>query len=263
MAYVTGDPDRAPVQVGVPQSYFQGGAAAAAGTLIAAYHRDVGGQGQWVDVSIMEAVIQTLMNVPQFWDMNRIVLKRAGVFRTGLSTSANQRLTWACKDGYVNFPIFGGSQGAPTNYALIRWMEREGMGDTYLSNIKWEEFDMAKASQEDFDRFEGPISRFFAVHTMHELYQGAIERKMMLYPVYTVKEITEDVQLMSRGFWATVSHERWGEISPFPGSPFVISGQRPGISPAPFIGEHNDDIYAGELGYSQDRLCKLRERGII
>lgn len=263
MAYVSGDPDRAPVQIGVPQSYLQGGAAAAAGTLIGLYYRDVSGEGQWIDVSIMEAVIQAMMNVLQFWDVNGIVLKRSGGFRTGLSTSANQRLIWRCRDGYVNFPLFGGSLGARTNANLVRWMESEGMGDEYLSGINWEEFDMANTSQEEFDRSEGPISRFFATHTMDELYQGAIERKIMLYPVYTAQEIQEDPQLMARRFWTTIGHRGLDEMVSVPGSPFVISEERPGMVRAPLIGEHDEDIYRGELGFSQDELAMLRKAGVI
>ena len=211
IAYVSGDADRAPLQVSFPQSYLHGGAAAAAGTMIALYHREMTGEGQWIDVSIQEAVVHTLMNVPQFWDVNRSVLKRAGPFRIGLSTAANQRLIWRCKDGYVNFAMFGGTQGARNNNNLVEWMEAEGMGDECLSSIKWEEFNMATATQEQFDRFEVPLSRFFNSLTMEELYQGAIERGIMLYPVSSTKEILNDVQLKARDFWAEVCHDELGE----------------------------------------------------
>ncbi|MFH1382669.1 MAG: CoA transferase [Chloroflexota bacterium] len=263
MAYVSGDPDRPPVQVSCPQAYLHGAAAAAAATLIALYHREMTGEGQPIDVSIQEAVIPTLMNVPQFWDVSGTVLKRAGIFRTGLSTTANQRLVWRCKDGYVNFPMFGGMQGARTNRGLVRWMESENMSDGYLSDIKWEEFNMANATQEQFDRFEGPISRFFLNHTMAELYQGAIERDIMLYPVYSAKEVHDDIQLQARNFWSNIEHEELGETLVYPGSPFVLSGRRPGLRRAPLIGEHNEDIYCGELGFSGRKISSLRRAGAI
>ena len=263
MAYVSGDPDRAPVQVSSPQAYLHGGAAAAAATLIALYYREIAGEGQWIDVSIQEAVVHTLMNVVQFWDLCGIVLKRSGTFRTGLSTAANQRLIWRCQDGYVNFPIYATAGGAQSNAKLVRWMESEGIRDEYLSSIQWEVFDLSSASQDQFDRVEGSIARFFKSHTMDELYQGAIERGIMLYPVYGAKEIREDPQLMARGFWSNVDHPELGEVSFFPGSPFVFSGERQNIHRAPLIAEHNRDIYCAELGISEEEFVTLKESGVI
>jgi len=263
MAYVSGDPDRAPAQVSSPQSYLHGAAAAASATLIALYYRELTGETQWVDVSIQEAVVHTLMNVVQFWDVCGIVLKRSGAIRTGLSTAANQRLIWRCRDGYVNFPIYATVGGARSNAKLVRWMESEGIRDEYLSSIQWEEFDLSTASQEQFDRVEGSIGRFFKSHTMDELYQGAIDRGIMLYPVYGAKEIQEDTQLMARGFWSHVYHPELGEITYFPGSPFVFSGERQNIRRAPLIGEHNEDIYCAELKISKEELMTLKKAGVI
>ncbi len=263
MAYVSGDPDRPPVQVSSPQSYLHGAAAAAAATLIALYYRELTGEVQWVDVSIQEAVVHTLMNVVQFWDVCGIVLKRSGAFRTGLSTAANQRLIWRCKDGYVNFPIYATAGGARSNAKLVRWMESEGIRDEYLSSIRWEEFDLSTAPQEQFDRVENSIGRFFRSHTMDELYQGAIERGIMLYPAYGPREIEEDPQLMARGFWSNVNHPELGEITYFPGSPFVFSGKRKNIRRAPLLGEHNKEIYCTELKISEEKLINLKETGVI
>ena len=263
MAYVSGDPDLAPVQVSSPQSYLHGAAAAAAATLIALYYRELTGDGQWIDVSMQEAVVHTLMNVVQFWDVSGIVLKRSGAFRTGLSTAANQRLIWRCKDGYVNFPIYATAGGAQSNARLVRWMESEGIRDEYLSGIQWEEFDLSTASQEQFDRVEGSIGRFFKSHTMDELYQGAMERGIMLYPVYGAKEIREDPQLMARSFWSSVDHPELGGVTLFPGSPFVFSGERQNFHRAPLLGEHNEDIYCAELGISGEDLVTLKKAGVI
>jgi benzylsuccinate CoA-transferase BbsE subunit len=203
------------------------------------------------------------MNVIQFWDVSGIILKRSGAFRTGLSTDANQRLIWHCKDGYVNFPIYATAGGAQSNAKLVRWMESEGIRDEYLSSIQWEEFDLSTASQEQFDRVEGSIGRFFKSHTMDELYQGAMERGIMLYPVYGAKEIQEDPQLMARGFWSNIDFPELGEVTFFPGSPFVFSGERQDIRRAPLTGEHNEDIYRGVLGISKEEFVTLKEAGVI
>jgi len=145
----------------------------------------------------------------------------------------------------------------------VHWMESEGIRDEYLSSIRWEEFDLSTASQEQFDRVESSIGCFFKSHTMEELYQGAIQRGIMLYPAYGVGEIQEEPQLEARGFWSNVCHPEIGEMDHFPGSPFVFSGERSNIRPAPLTGEHNEDIYCAELKMSKEELITLRQSGVI
>lgn len=53
-----------------------------------------------MDVSIQESVIPTMLNAPAFWDLNQVLLQRAGSFRSGLSSQAKQRVTWACEEIY-------------------------------------------------------------------------------------------------------------------------------------------------------------------
>ncbi len=263
MTQVSGDADRPPVRVSFPQSYPHGGAVGAAGTIFALYYRGITGEGQHVDVSIQEEVIRTLMNVRQFWDVCRLNLNRAGQFRTGLSTHANQRLIWQCADGYVNFPLYGGTTGVRTNQALTNWLNSEGFKDDYLNSINWSEYDMAQATQEQFDRMALPIGKFFLKHTMAELFNGAIERGIMLYPVYSAKEIVEDPQLEDRGFWQKLEHPELDDTITYPGAFMKLSGSA--CDPrrrAPLIGEHNREIYA-ELGLSGDDLLILKQNGVI
>jgi crotonobetainyl-CoA:carnitine CoA-transferase CaiB-like acyl-CoA transferase len=142
-------------------------------------------------------------------------------------------------------------------------MNNEGMSTEYLNNMNWDEFDMANTTQEQFEEFEHPISRFFKNYTMEELYQGSIERGIMLYPIYSAKEISENPQLKARGFWEEVRHPELGETLVYPGSFVQFSGERPPIYlRAPLIGEHNEEVYH-ELGFSHDDLVILKQAGVI
>lgn len=267
MMYVTGDPDRPPVRVSFQQSYSHGGAAGALGVIMALFHRKNSGEGQHIDVSIQECVIRTLMNARQFWDVNQVNLKRSGQFRTGLSTAANQRLVWRCKDdGYVNFPIFGGYTGAKTNRALTRWMAEEGMDSEYMTSMDWDQFDMANTTQEEFNILEGAISRFFMTHTKTELYESSFQRGIMLYPLNNIAEITENEQLKQREFWLRVRHDDLGgDVTiTYPGAFTRLSNSNITIRRrAPQIGEHNEEIYSGELKLSREDIIILREGNVI
>lgn len=264
LMYITGDSDRPPVRISFPQAYFHASADAACGALLAHYHRELTGQGQHVDVSMQQSVVWTMMNARLFWEMTGTFLKRVGPFRAGLSSGAIQRQTWACRDGAVTFTVMGGAGGAGTNRALVNWMDEEGMADDELKGMDWSAFDMAAASREFHQRIEEKIGRFFARHTKQELFDGALKRRIMLYPVSTPADIAVNPQLAAREYWVEVEHEELGACIKYPGA-FLKSSE---VSCAlkcrpPLIGEHNYEVYGQELGLSGKELAVLKEEGVI
>jgi crotonobetainyl-CoA:carnitine CoA-transferase CaiB-like acyl-CoA transferase len=99
---------------------------------------------------------------------------------------------------------------------------------------------------------------------MKEIYEGAIKRKVHLYPVSNTKELAENEQLMSRGFWKEIEHTELGETITYPGSFLKLSEVECGIrNRAPLIGEHNEEIFIDELGFSREDLKRLEREGVI
>ncbi len=76
-AYLTGDPDRPPVQVSFPQAYLTGANEASVATMVALYYREICGEGQHVDVSIQASVAKNMMNAPLFWEEGGVNIGRA------------------------------------------------------------------------------------------------------------------------------------------------------------------------------------------
>lgn len=263
LMYLCGDPDRPPVRISVPQAYLHGGADAAVQTLVAHYYRETSGSGQWVDVSIQQAAFMTTFNSSWFWELNKRNLKRAGAWRTGLTSGVLQRQIWPCKDGYINMPIYGGAVGAKTNRLLTEWMDREGMCDDFLRGIDWDNFDMGQLTQEVWSKIEGLMVRFFKSHTKEELYREALRLNIMVYPVSTPKDIAENEQLGSREFWLEMDHPELGDTITYPG-PAARASLTPAkvLRRAPYIGEHNQEVY-GELGLSGDDLVVLKQSGVV
>ena len=263
-AYLTGDPDRPPVQISFPQAYLNASLEAAVATMIALYYRELFGEGQHVDVSIQASVIRNMMNAPLFWEATGVNLGRAGPFRIGLSLSSGQRVIWRCKDGEVAFFFWGGKAGARTNRALVEYMDEEGMAPEFMKEMDRENFDMATATEELFNNISYYVGKFFQKHTKQELFQEAVRRKMTLYPVQNAADIAADPQLKERGFWEKLEHPELRDQLPYPRLPFILSEElaikkrRP-----PLIGEHNEEIYLGELGLSPEELTRFKELGVI
>lgn len=263
--YITGDPDRPPVRISLPQAYLHAGAEASVGGMLALYYKNRTGKGQYVDVSVQKSLPWAMILARPYWDISKIIIKRAGPFRSGLSSKAIQRQTWPCKDGYITFVVFGGSGGrAQSNKALVEWVDSEGMATPELKSIDWDTFDMATSSQEFHDSYLKPFGDFFLRHTKEELYTGAIERQIMLYPVSTPSDILSNQQLQRRSFWNKISFPYMKEEIDLPGAFVKIEGFDIGTAKrAPLSGEDNEEIYMGRLGLTREEMAMLKGLRVI
>src|SRR5437764_987233 len=128
-----------------------------------------------------------------FWDLNGINPERAGVYITGRSvTGAQMRALWPCRDGWLNFIIYGGAAGRHTNRQLVAWMSEKDLAPQWLRAIDWSNFAVTALTQEEVDRLEEPIGRFLASLTKQEFLDGVLAREMLGYPVSTVRDISGD-----------------------------------------------------------------------
>ena len=264
LAYITGTAEDSPLRVSFPQSYLLASAEAAAATMIAHYYRETTGRGQHVDVSIQASVAGKLANAIPTWELSHAVLRREGSYMFGRGAKLRMRLLWPCKDGYVTFALMGGKLGAKSNEVVARWIIEEGMAPDFFKKIDWPSLDMAKQTQEDQERLEGVVATFFAKYTKEEIYRRANKEGVLLCPQSSCKDILENTQLQSRDFWANVEHPELGTTITYPG-PFLKATRTPPVirRRAPLIGEHNDEVYKGELGLSEQELGKMRRDGVI
>jgi len=260
--YQHGDVDRAPVRIGHhSQAYLHAAGDAAAGAMMALYYREITGEGQQVDVSIQESVTQLTYMLTSAWDMVKINQRRG---QLGPDIEIRLRRIWPCKDGYVHWGYSGGPQAKRRVLPLVRWMESEGMADDFLKGFDWDTFDWRTTTQEIIDCLEEPTAKFFMARTKAELYEGATERRITLYPLSTTTDVAESVQLAARGYWMEVDHHELGTTVTYPGTPVCASEvPRRILRRAPLIGEHNQEVYGEELGLSREELLTLKQAKVI
>jgi benzylsuccinate CoA-transferase BbsE subunit len=259
--YQTGDLDRPPVHMSVPQACLHAGADAAVGTLLAYYYREMTGEGQHVDASMQQSTAWFLANAVPSWELSEVIMKRAGSFRW--ANYSYQRQVWQCKDGYVFFFMLGGKQGARTFHELVSWMDSEGMANDYLLSMDWETLDVFSAAQELIDKISEPIQIFFMSHTKKEISRGAAERQISMCPLSSMEDLLYSDQLAARNFWTTIEHPELNTTITYPRE-FVKSSEVPCETRfrAPLIGEHNKEVYE-KIGISGKDLVVLKEAGII
>lgn len=87
----------------------------------------------------------------------------------------------------------------------------------------------------------------------------------MMVPVQNPKDLVESGQLEALGYFVDVEHPELGMSLKYPGAPYYHISDAPWrISRrAPLIGEHNFEIYEGELGFSSEQLAILKQEGTI
>ena len=250
---LAGDPGGTPLRISVPQACCWAGAHAATGALVALSHRTAGGKGQHVDVSAQASVVVALAHAPTFFDILGEAPSRAGSNITGRSVhGAVYRAFWPCKDGYINFVIYGGPAGRRTNKALVTWMREKGMQLGPLAEFDWDNFDPKLATQE-VDRIEGTLSAFFEVLTKSEFLEGACAREMLGYPVSTVADIAADPQLEAREFWQVQAIPD-GTSERHCGSFYVADKTRPKFCSPP--DDCSGEILA-DFGLSDEQIAEL------
>lgn len=264
--YVSGDPSRAPNWISSPQASLHAGAEAAAASLIANWHRETTGRGQHVDVSIQGCVARILSNAAQFYDLNNSIVRRVGYHLP--SPRFPMGLGYECKDGWITSYVMGGSAVGFASHmrSLVQWMDEEGMAPDWVKNFDWvNDMDASKLTQERYREIEEPFVAFFKAKSKQELFEGALKRKHMLIgPVQNTKEIAEDPQRQARDFWVNVVHPDLGDTLTLCG-PFARLSQTPCRirRRAPKVGEHNEEIYLGELGLSRQELAILKQARVV
>ncbi len=270
MARLFGDPDGPPTRISAPQFYFFGSTHGAVGSMVAHYHRELTGEGQHVDVSCQQGVLLALRIAAETWDLVKVNPRGMGpntfLPRPDPPGPVHVPIIKPCKDGYVVSMLLGGAQAGfvKSSRALVALANQEGIA-LELKDFEWEKMDAATVTQEEITQRNELIAPFLLNKTKAELFDKALKQEILLIPVNTVNDIADSPQLRAREYWQQVEHPELDDTIVYPGWP-VKWTELPNYSPqrrAPLIGEHNREVYEGELGLSKEQLVLLKTRGVI
>jgi benzylsuccinate CoA-transferase BbsE subunit len=271
-AYVTGDPDRAPLMPAFPISYLIGALGAAIGIVVALCHRGITGEGQHVDAPALLGLAWTVgPEVHGLWEGEKEIVKRSGRIWERAQTAAdgtlkyiNVPLIYPCKDGAVRYITFLQPGMLPSARAITQWVIDDGIASETLKQVDWSTFDWQTVDQKTVDEISESFSRFFIRYTKAELWEEAQKRGIQLYPLLSPKDMLEFEQLSDREYWTNIEHPELGTAVTYPGAFLNMIGEPCNLERrAPLIGEHNKEIYLHELGLSTDELMMLKQANII
>jgi len=243
---IIGHPDREPLKPGGSQAQFVSGLFGAIASVSAYYGRQVSGIGQHVDISIMDAVLYIQMNLTSNYTYNNVVQKRYGnrvaPFPSGILP---------CKDGYIG-AITVTAEKWPV---LCEWMGMPGLVDDprFLTPA-----DRAL----NIDELDAIMISWLVDHEQEELLREGQKRGLPFGIPASAKMLLESRHLNERGYFVEVDHPMTGKVR-YPGAQVRMGDLPYELRRAPLLGEHNEEIYVGRLGFSKDDLVRLREQGVI
>ena len=250
---ITGDPDGPPLRQGNEQSHFPGSQHAATAIMGALFYRDMqGGSGQYIDVSMQEAMITYYTDAhPALAWMQR----GENVTRVGTNSTLVIPLgAYPSKDGWISAGII-----TPREWEnLSQWMY-EVTGNEEILNDDYKGGNQDRAPFNDI--ITALVIDFTTRFTSDELFHQGQERNLVFIPVNAVSDLLNDPQLDSSNFWFDLEHSEVGTLK-YPLGVFDSEEVSPLTKSAPHLGQDNEAIFS-ELGLSESELATLRHQGAI
>ena len=237
------EPGREPVPPGGYAGEYDSGLNAAIGVMGALFGRMLTGEGQYIDISKQEGLLGLeRVDVCRFADGDSII-GRFGMQIGGLM---------ACKDGFVILTM-------PQDHQWVGLVEAMGSPEW----ARKEEYATEMGRAKNHDDIQPRVEAWALQFTEDEIYRICQEHSVPLGPVRSTVEVFEWQQARERDFFQEVEHPVAGKFH-YPTAGYKLSGTPwQAERAAPLLGEHNEEIYCGRLGYSREDLARLRADGVI
>jgi crotonobetainyl-CoA:carnitine CoA-transferase CaiB-like acyl-CoA transferase len=241
---LTGEPDDAPVKVGLSFADITAGMNAFSGILLALLARQRSGEGQRVDVSLLDCQVALLTY-------------QAGIyFATGKSPerlgnkhpSITPYETFEASDGHII--IACGNQGFWERFCKLAGLDHLLMD---------ERFTTMKKRVENRHELTPLVAAGVKTRTRRDWYTLLDREGIPCGLIKNVAEVCTDPQVLARDMVVRLNHPTAGPIS-VNGVPIKLSATPGEVQdPPPVLGQHTDSILAEILGYTADQIAELRE----
>ena len=248
--HVTGFPDQPPPRTGISLGDSLAATFGALGALTALYHRDAhGGRGQIVDIGIYEAVLALMESAIPEYALTDHVRGRTGSVLPFVAPSN----IYPTSDG--DYVLIAGN--ADTVFGRLaqavgrpEWAEDERYATHHARGERQQELDEL-------------ISAWSRERSADEVLEAMREAGVPAGKVYTAEDMMSDPHYAARENIARVDDPEIGEVPMQNVVPRLT--ETPGEIgwTGPALGQHNEEVYGGLLGFDAAQMDELRERGTI
>lgn len=246
---ITGWPENDPVRCGASFGDVIGGLNLVIGVLAALRYRDKTGVGQMIDISLTDGCVLAAASMIQVYLSTGKVPKKNGNRYTSSAPGGG----YHTKDGYC---VINGS--APKFWALLcNTMGRSELIEDprYATNA------LRVKNREDLDKI---VEAWTLTMTTDEVINLLLPMGFACAPILELDQVVENEQIGgARNMFPEIEDPEVGPMR-FTNSAVKMSETMPEIRcPAPLMGQHNDEVYKEILGYSSEKIQKLRDENVI
>lgn len=245
---ITGEPGRPPVRMGVPMGDLGGSLFCAFAISAALYARDKTGQGQYLDVGLMDCMISLLTYVGQYHLIDGKVPGPIG--------SAHQSVVpyraFATKDIYIVVAVF-------VDKFWCAFCKVLGI-DELADDPRFADNGQRREHREELDDI---LERIFVTKSGDEWVKLLSDAGVPCSPINTLDRVFSEPQVATRDMLVETEHPRAGRIRSI-GNPVktTASAERRSAA-APLLGQHTDEVLREVLKYAPKRILELRKEGVI
>jgi CoA:oxalate CoA-transferase len=246
---ITGFPENPPTKSGQSISDYYAGMLCAFSIVSALHYRHRTGQGQRIDMALLDSLVVALDNLGERYTVGGEILTRTGnIAFTGSSTGV-----YTTSDGHVAVSA-GASDAVWRRFCGI--IERDDL-------TRDPAFATAAARRDRRDQIGAIIQAWTSKRPKAEVVSLLANAGVPAAPVNNVAEMVADPQVRAREMFVEMDHPTYGRLKTT-GSPLKMSatpGRVRWLAPMP--GEHNEEIFCGLLGHSKDDLDRWQAEGVI
>ena len=246
--YITGFKDGPPVKLGTSIADASAGIHMAFAFTAALYHKAITGEGQFIDVGMMDTVFSTLENVVVMKTYAGITPTRNGNANLG-SAPFN---TFVTKDSHVAIAV--------ANNALFEKFTKAIGRTDLLENELFVDNKGRKANEVILDEI---VNEWTSQLTTAEVCRILDDAQVPVGPILSVDELIADPHLRAREMFVEIDHPTEGRLE-FPGNPIKYSKTKVDVfEPAPLLGQDAEEILLKWGDYTSDEVQALRDDGVI
>ena len=244
---ITGLPGQGPVRVGIPVADLSAGIFTAMGIMIALLEREVSGEGQWVESSLLAAQIAMLDFQAARWLIAHEVPEQAGNDHpTSIPTGV-----FKTRDGHINIA----SAGDEIFTRLCRALDAPELAEH-------PDYRTGRSRSQHRQALNAAIEVITRTRDSAQWIERFNKAGVPAGPIHSIDQVFADPQVRHLGIAQPVEHQTLGRLE-LVGQAVTLSRTPSRLSTAsPEPGEHTDDILK-ELGYADSDIAGLRRRGVV
>jgi formyl-CoA transferase len=245
----TGWPGGEPTRTGTAMADVLAGLSVAIGILAALRYRDVTGIGQKVDVALVDSTVASMEIINQIYLVEKRLPQRIG----NRYESTYPYDSFKAKDGSL---VIGAA-----NDKL--WQKLcEVMGNPEVALIP--EFDTNWKRVQGHKAVKAIVEDWTMTKTVQEVVDALLAAGIPVAPINNIEQVVNDPHIAgAREMFVEVEHPKAGRTT-ITGTHLKLSETKPGVrTPAPLLGQHNEEVYADLLGFSPAQIAELKQQGVI